>query len=137
MSNDEVKKFLLRAWNVNHEREEDFERIQRLRSQLTKVTTSYSGTPGGGGNNDKLGTMIAMIASMEADYRNHMAEYYTAVKEIETVINTLSSRSHRRVLKMRYLDFYKWEDIAAKMSYDIRHVTRLHHEALEELSKTI
>lgn len=134
MSNDEVKRFLLRAWNVNKEREEDFERIQRLRSQLTKVTTSYGNTPSGSRNNDKMGEAIVLLTTMESEYRNHIAEYFRVTKEIENLIDTLEQQSHRRILKLRYLDFLKWESIAGKMCYDIRHVIRMHHEAIEKLA---
>ena len=41
------------------------------------------------------------------------------------------------ILKHRYLYFESWETIAEKLHYSVRHVTRLHIEALQVLEKNL
>lgn len=135
MTIDEVKLILMRAWKLKKEYEEDFERIQRLRSQLSRVTPIYSQAPGGSHSADKMTDMVSVLLELDSEYRQHMSDYFLAMKVAQDLIDSLEKQSHRRVLKLRYLDYCKWEDIADLMQYDVRHVTRLHHEALELLAE--
>ena len=41
---------------------------------------------------------------------------------------------YQLVLELRYLCFKSWEEIALQMGYDVRHVFRLHGEALKAIS---
>lgn len=43
--------------------------------------------------------------------------------------------THGTILEMRYLECMRWEEIAYRLKYGIRHVHKLHGGALEELKK--
>lgn len=47
---------------------------------------------------------------------------------------------YRKLLRLRYCQLKKWEEIAVEMNYTFRHVTRMHGEALakfEEANKDL
>ena len=53
-------------------------------------------------------------------------------KEYLSQIYLLKSPLHIQILKMRYLDFFGWEEIAERTKYSVRQVYRLHENALRE-----
>lgn len=52
--------------------------------------------------------------------------------ELFECIMRLENRSHRVLLTLRYLSFLTWEEIAEILEVNVRHVYRLHREALIE-----
>lgn len=54
---------------------------------------------------------------------------------IEHAIETLSDSRQRTVLRLRYLDGLKWEEVAERMCYCLQWVFKLHRKALEQLRK--
>lgn len=51
--------------------------------------------------------------------------------------NTESGRNQNMVLKMRYINGFRWELIAVKMGYSVRQVHYIHGKALQTVSKFI
>ena len=49
-------------------------------------------------------------------------------------IKQINCPEYQLVLELRYLCFKSWEEIALQMGYDVRHVFRLHGEALKAIS---
>lgn len=62
------------------------------------------------------------------DALNHTeAEIFHAIQQVQ-------DGRYRELLLNRYLRMMTWEQIAVEMNYDIRHVWRLHGEALRAVS---
>lgn len=53
--------------------------------------------------------------------------------EINTVISTVNDYRLQTVLIEYYINCKTWEQVAESMSYDKRHVTRLHGQALQKI----
>ena len=53
------------------------------------------------------------------------------------IVERIENPKHKQVLELRYFMPYptKWEDIAETMGCDVRHVYRLHGEALVDYAK--
>lgn len=70
------------------------------------------------------------------DYANLISqqiEKLFAVKlEIYQIILLIEQRDFRTLLSLRYLSNLTWEEIAEEMEVDVRHVYRLHKNALSE-----
>lgn len=65
-------------------------------------------------------------------------------KDMEKLINMKNNASkeineiqgiYGTILEMRYLECMRWEEIAYRLNYGIRHVYKLHGQALKELKK--
>lgn len=61
-------------------------------------------------------------------------ELYKYRLNMHRVINTVQSTIHRAVLTARYINCDTWEKIAENMDYDIRHIYRIHGQALRKIS---
>jgi len=46
----------------------------------------------------------------------------------------VDNTEHQTLLELRYLCFKTWEQIAVDMGYNVRHVYRLHDEAIENIT---
>ncbi len=57
--------------------------------------------------------------------------------EIFGVIIKLEKPPHRTILSLRYLTLLTWEEIAEEMDMSLRHIYRLHNEALLAAEKIV
>lgn len=57
--------------------------------------------------------------------------------EIQKAINKIQSGKLRTVLICRYILFMQWERIADIMKYDVRHIYRIHSNAVELMQNII
>jgi len=53
--------------------------------------------------------------------------------EVVTIIKCVKRTELQTILEMRYLCFQTWEEIAVALHYDLRHIHRLHGQALDEV----
>lgn len=54
--------------------------------------------------------------------------------QISNEIDQVHDRTFRILLRERYISSKGWKDIAVSLNYDLRHIHRLHKEALEEFA---
>ena len=126
-----TKQWLQRAWNIEKEIRDLCDRKKRIYEDLTRATPSYG---------DKSGGVPASPDSKHtslAEYIRRIEEktdlLYDIKREIDEAIEKVPDVRLRRLLKLRYIDFYTWEKIAEKMNYDLRWVHRLHQKALQTI----
>lgn len=109
--------------------------VERLKSLRERVTTIMSDTPKGGGCGDRVVEITNRIWALEEEINRDIDRLVDLKAEIRQRIGLLADERHRAVLESRYLLGYTWEQIAAAMVYDVRHVTRIHGYALMALEK--
>ncbi len=130
MEKYELKQYfmLLREAEGLKQRAAEFEeRIKSLRAVI------IDGMPKKQGVKDSIGELIAELESIEREY---LIKNELAIKElvkIETAISTLEIPAERILLRKRYIEGKRWEQIAEDMSYSIRQIHRLHSKALRKL----
>ena len=105
--------------------------IKVLQDRATSITASAEGDRvQSSGNKDKIGNLVSTIADMQSDRYECMAETLRKMDEIEKTISKVEDERYRELLHLRYISLKKWEEIANDMGYEVRHITRLHKEAL-------
>ena len=107
--------------------------VERLKSLRERVTASFSETPKGGGCGDRVAEVTAKIYSMLEDINRDIDAYVDLKADIRKLVSKVQDERYRMVLEYRYLCSYNWEEIAKAMSYDERHVTKLHGWALNHI----
>lgn len=125
------KEWLQRAWNIEKEIQELEERRMTVRNEILRITPSYEyrGNQTFHSGNCKEAKYIKLIEfSQRID--KHIEELYKVKTEIDKAIDKVPNSKLRRLLKLRYIDFKTWEDIADEMNYALRHIMRLHGKAL-------
>lgn len=111
------------------------EQVFRLRSLLTKATTTFSSVPASNhGNGRKMGEIIVKIADLEAEVNADIDTLVDLKEVITAAIKEADDPELQVLLEMRYLAHRTWEQISVAMGISIRHTYRLHDQALEKIS---
>lgn len=130
MTTKEVKQWLWRARGIDREikglmitRQNEYERVTSIASQLTGMTVSGTKDPH---KYDNLAELNDTIDRLSAEL--------TAIKdEILQGIYRLEDSRYREVLKLYYVDCMTLEQIAVKMNYSFPHIKRLKFEAMSKI----
>jgi hypothetical protein len=142
-----AKDYLLRAWQIDARIDEKIAEIEHLEEKreriMAKLTagraSNLSGMPRGG-RYDWTESVESVIETDELirdavnALRAEIMELCRVKREVADAIDDVYVRTrdirYKRELDLHYRNFLSWPEIAEKMGYDIRHVTRLHGEAL-------
>ena len=136
MTREEKIEFLSRYKEIDEEITRLCEEQSVWRLRATKITPTYSDMPKGGQQDDKIQSAVEKIISLEHEIDAEIDALQKARAEIIMAVRTVDDRLFRQLLAFRYLDRrddYTWEQIAEKMKYTYRHVTRMHGLALDKL----
>ena len=91
-----------------------------------------------GGTHEKNGNSVERAYCCLADYAEEaeklMQEMIAARQRAEMLIASVPDAVQREVLTRRYIIGQRWESIAIDMDYEVRHIYRLHGNALSILS---
>lgn len=74
------------------------------------------------------------LADYEAEADRLLQEMNVARQRAESLIASVPEQSQREVLTRRYIIGQRWEDIAECMSYNLRHVYKIHGAALQQMA---
>ena len=86
---------------------------------------------------DGICDAVIELLQLETEIGECITEYYRIKEEIIYELFSLKEAKHIDILSFRYLKYMKFEDIPDAMEstgryrYDIRHIYRLHDDALE------
>ncbi len=132
-SENEQKKRYLNGYRAHVRRINRIEtELAELRLMRQSMSMNNDGMPHGSGQSDLSGYM----AELDEQERNLIRERYERIltyKDIAKRIKRLKSENEKDVLFYRYISGLTWWEIAEKMSFSERHVTRLHGKALAHL----
>lgn len=137
MPTDEIKQRLKSAWVWQKQLEADLQTLQDLEDLAAKITPVYSFAPGGGGDGDKIGGVVAKLVDIDKDIQNDIKMLTEALASVRGLIKMLDDEKLQLILHKRYLNYQRWEDIAADLRYTWRRVHQMHAEALKQLVKKI
>ena len=134
MTNQEKKELL----NVYIEAKKRFDQISdtmlEVMSYATKITPLLSDMPKGGNTSgNKIERAIERLDSLADDLQKESIKMMETMEQVESAIQTVPDETLRLLLKLRYINGYKFEDVAKKMHYSYRNVTRLHGKALSQV----
>ena len=121
-------------------------RIQSLREEIAavegerdSVTVSMDGMPGSGKIGDKTGEVAARLADKLTEMKEDLSDltytYWNRRQVIVKQIDSLDDAVSARILMLRYVNGYTWEQIAVEMNYSYVHTCRLHGYALQQFYK--
>ena len=132
MTKEELKEKLKGAMYAQRKLEGELDKLQELRNLAQKVTPAYSQSPGGGsGNAQKLENSVAKIIKQEKIIAECCNELCAQLAEVRALVALLPMGPMRLVMQRRYLNYQKWEQIAAELHYSWQNVHRLHSKALD------
>lgn len=131
------KDYLARAYRITELIGENMQELKKLRQMKDNLPSSIGG---GRRSNAENGAAYTRTVERIIDFENQIisenAELLDIRIETRKRINRVANSNLNLILKKRYLQFMTFEAIADEMNYSVRHVLRLHGQALAEFAKS-
>ena len=129
-----AKEYLNQGFRINERIDSKIEQIGMLRTLAAKTSTTLSDMPGDP-NKGKSRTeeMVVKILSLEEEINKDIDRLVDLKQEIMRVIDKVEDPQESLLLNLRYLNFFRWEDIAITMDCSVRNVHKIHSRALEHV----
>ena len=129
------KEYLNQAYWLDHRIDSKLEQLSVLKEMATKTTSAMNGDVVSHTRNvHSMQDVINKIIDMQAEINADIDRLVDLKSEIMHVIKAVRNPEHQTLLELRYLCFKSWECVAEQMGYNIRHVYRLHDEAVEQIT---
>ncbi len=129
-----ARTYLSQSLRLNQRINSKLEQIQSLRELATKCTPFLTGMPKTPNQDGSLmADTVLKIIDLEKELQKDIDRLVDLKKEIMAVVKAVDNMECQTLLEQRYLCFKSWEQIAVDMSYNVRHVYRLHDEALQKV----
>ena len=138
---EEVKKYFKTIRSEQLEIIRMLEMIERKELGLLPKAIVYDKDKIQTSPDDLLAKNEAEIADLTQIMRKKAAELRKKKVEAEKIVESLDYPEEREVMRLYYLSLkkdyrlFRWEEVAAKLGYTMRHTLRLHADALEQLIK--
>lgn len=127
-----AKEFLQQYRTAKREAEDIELRITQLRLKYSMPSAiEYSDMPKAHSTEHDLSDYTAKMDKLTT----YLIQKYSRCMGIEIDIldrlDRMAKQEERELLRYKYIDGLRWEDIADRMGYTYRHITRLHGVALQ------
>jgi DNA-directed RNA polymerase specialized sigma24 family protein len=133
-----VKEYLAQTWRINRLIDAKLEQVRTLRELAAKATSTLSPTPPSETRNvHRMEDIIAKMLDLENEINFDIDKLVDLKRDIANAIRSLNSPDYRVLLELRYLCFKTWDEIAADFHCSVRHVHRIHGEALAACSERV
>ena len=135
MTRQEKKEYLQQYRTAEQEEERLSGEIARWRSRAEQMTVVYRRSTAGGGDGRSLEHTVERIDALIRQLVAQLDELVALRQEIGAAIDAVPDTRLRALLRLRYIDGLRFEQIAKAIGYyDLRWVYRLHNLALEALT---
>lgn len=130
-----AKQYLRQAYRLNELINSDTQELEQLKALSRSISSSnLSGMPSGSRKQEAaFVNAIMKIVDLEKVIDAEIDRFVDLKKEIRTVISSVENNSQQLCLKLRYLQFLKWESVATEMDLSLKQVHRIHNEALQAI----
>ena len=129
-----TKEYLNQAFLLDRRIHSKLEQVDSLHSLSRLTARPISDMPGSPNRNiHKLEDIVVKIIDLESEIDGDIEGLVKLKADITHCIKDVDNQEYQLILELRYLCFKSWEEIAVIMNYDVRHVFRLHKEALREV----
>ena len=129
------KEYLNQAYWLDRRIDSKLEQLSALKDMVTKTTSAMTDDVVSHTRNvHSMQDVVAKIIDMQAEINADIDRLVDLKSEIMHVIKEVKNPEHQTLLELRYLCFKSWEYVAEQMGYNVRHIYRLHDEAVEQIT---
>ena len=130
-----AKEYLNQAYWLDRRIDSKLEQLSALKDMATKTTSAMTDDVVSHTRNvHSMQDVVAKIIDMQAEINADIDRLVDLKSEIMHVIKAVKNPEHQTLLELRYLCFKSWEYVAEQMGYNVRHIYRLHDEAVEQIT---
>lgn len=116
--------------------DETLEEYEKYKERAEKMTAIMSDMPRGNGiKSDKVGDNVPAMADLDNEYLNRWIEAERKRLYIVERIDGINNSLYREVLKYKYVEGLKIEEIACRKDKSYDRIKHIHREALEQYRK--
>lgn len=127
---NEKKKEYLRRYHAEELAEQEIrEEIDDLRMNKMFPALIQDGMPHGSSCGD-LSAYAVQLDELLIELKDQMEKRIKIRREITEKIEAMQDETEKTVLRLRYIHWMRWEQIADRMGYSIRNITKIHGKAL-------
>lgn len=127
--NEKKKEYLRRYHAAELAEREIREEIDDLRMNKMFPALIQDGMPHGSSCGD-LSAYAAQLDELLVELKDQMEKRIRIRREITRKIESMRDETEKTVLRLRYIQWLRWEQIAERMGYSLRNITKIHGKAL-------
>lgn len=129
-----AKEYLSQARYLDLRINNKIRQVAMLHELATKCTSTISDMPRNPSpGRSAMADTIGKIIDLEAEINRDIDRLVDLKREMSGVINAVEDTQCQMLLEMRYICFRSWEEIAVEMNFNIRHIYRIHRQALKNI----
>lgn len=129
------QEYLQQAYRIQQQIMVRQAQIATLRDIATRVSPHTGSVPvDGTSNQGNIANAIERIVDIEQLIKKDVERMEAVYIDIQNTIDTVSNPRYRDILRLRYLCFKTWDEVAGILRLDERWVRRLHKKAIENLT---
>ena len=132
-----AKQYLQQIYRCNELIQENLAEIENLRAMSTSIASpdlTKERVSSTHSHEAPFVNAVNKLVDLEKTTDAKMAELLDLRMEIRETISLVEDAKQILVLRYRYIDLIKWEDIAEKMDYALKSVYRIHSAALDSVA---
>ena len=130
-----TKEELMQYGSIELEVKQLKERIEYLEEKKTSIKSQViTDMPTGGGERTDILTLITKIEDSQIELIQKQSKLVDIMESIENTIDRLEDSTERIILRSRYLQCKKWEQICVELNYSWRHIHRSHSNILKKIA---
>ncbi len=128
-----AKEYLMQIHRLDEDIKSNRRRIEELKYSIGGIRAiDYAGDKVGGSSEpDPMAAQIAQLIDLERKVNAETVELLQKKDRIVREIRSVEDTRYVALLTRRYVDCERWEQIAVDMNESIRHVFRIHGDALK------
>lgn len=126
-----AKEYLNQAYRLDQRIRSKQEQISALNDLATSCSASMTGmprNPNKGGS--RMSDAVCKIVDLQDSIAANMQELVELKAEIIATIKAVDCIEYQLILEKRYISGKSWPEIAVDLGYKMRHLYKLHDEAL-------
>ena len=129
-----IKGYLKQAYWLDRQINSKLEQLSALQDMVTKTTSVMNDDVVSHTRNvHSMQDVIGRIIDMQHEINDDIDRLVDLKQEIMQVIKSIQNPEYQTLLELRYLCFKSWDCIAEIMGYNVRHVYRVHNDAIQQV----
>ncbi len=129
-----AKNYFAQALHLDERINSKVAQLDTLNDLATKCTSTLSGMPHNpGGSVSRMEDVIIKIIDLQESVNKDIDALVDLKAEMMLVIKQVQNLEFQTILEKRYLCGMKWESIASELGYGVRHILRIHDDALKKV----
>ncbi len=135
MTNKEKIKILKEYVNNEREYNQLLEMLESMRLKMYGASAQQlTDMPRASGyKNDKMDNYVINLETYTENINILLEKLDKSRKYIENCINLIENSTQRMIMRYRYIEGLRWEEVCVKMNYGWRQTHRIHTNALKNI----